>query len=58
MNWYYRWKAKRQLRKAAALIELLASELPSSVLKQIFPEMQPYQAANYLAAAARRLRRI
>jgi hypothetical protein len=52
-----RWGARRELKRAAILLEQLAAELPSSSLRILFPNLEPIEACNMLLEAARRIRR-
>ena len=56
MTFITRWKAKRELKKAAELIERITGELPSSVLRQAFPHLEPFEACNMLLESARKIR--
>jgi len=58
MMWYTRWKAKRELRKVAKLIEELAHTLPSSSLQAMFPDLKTHEARNCLLDAARIMRHV
>jgi len=54
---FERWKAKRELKKSAKLIEWLASNLPSTTLRMMFPDIEPRDSCNMLLDVARRIQR-
>ena len=57
-----RWRAYRELRKGASIVDKLANELPSSALKGLFVNkdgspVDPIEARNMLLEIANRVRR-
>ena len=62
MNWYVKWKAKRELKKTAKLVRMMCDKMPLSFFENLVftaagTPLEPLSALNTISSIASKIER-